>query len=137
MINFIWYIIGLFLYTFFEGITEGITWNMAQTRLDVGKYHLYRLLEILGIGFMISASHFYTNSNLIFLIVRLIGSVFFGFLMFRIAFVITREQSSLVPTWHYVLFIPLINKTLRIKYPSQTIVIIFGIIGLLLIIFSF
>ena len=150
MVNLIVWMLGLLLYAVFEGITEALTWErthkvaredaenayLISKFIDQGKYHFYRVFEVLGIVIMMLWLYARkpSFSELIFLGV---GSLLFAFLVFRIAFVTVREQTTLSPEWSWKVWLPILDKEIIIEYPPAWSIWLAGIIGFLLIIFNF
>ena len=123
------YLIGLILYSTFEGITEAMTWYLED--VESHKYHFCRLMETVGISLML-VSVYLLQYQLVNLIRLAIGTPLLGFLIYRIGFILQSGQVEICPKWKYDIWIPMLG-TLRIAYPPELLAYILAAGGLFLI----
>lgn len=129
------YLIGLTLYALGEGVTEGLTWEMQDGADNCSsRYHLWRIIEMLGIALML-----FSLTRVMFgtwrIVVVAVSTLAYAFLAYRTAFILTRKQSYITPTWEFDLYVPILKKTLYISYPPTWTVVVSGVVGFAVLLF--
>lgn len=118
------FLVGIHLYAIGEGVTEATVWESTRMRdtargmINEGKYHFWRIIEMLGllILFLLFAVYCW---GWIIAILYTVAAIFIIFAVYRTAFVTVRKQgiSNILPDWKYTLWIPIMNKDIDIPYP--------------------